>query len=108
MAHHVILLTDAHEPPATELTEALQAVGVVAFIEVLREVEIDASSSAHLDQRRARGPREFEPVPLAVLYEVVPGTDLVEIYSAVEHALSSWPTAPLVACRRPFTGIQRH
>jgi diguanylate cyclase (GGDEF)-like protein len=108
MAHHVILLTDAHEPPAAELTEALQVAGVVAFIEVLREVELDAPNSAHLDQRRAGVPGEFEPVPLAVLYEVVPGTDLVEIYAAVEHALSSWPTAPLVACRRPFTGIQRH
>ena len=37
MAQHIILLTDAHEPPATALTDALHAAGVVALVEVLGE-----------------------------------------------------------------------
>ncbi len=108
MAQHIILLTDAHEPPATALTDALRDAGVVALIEVLREVEHEIGRSAQLLMRAGDISVDFEPAPLAVLYEVVPGTEMVEIYAAVEHAVASWPTSPLVACRRTVPSVQRH
>jgi diguanylate cyclase (GGDEF)-like protein len=105
MSQHVILLTDALEPPAAELTGALQEAGLVAFIEVLREVDISAIRPDPQDISLL--PRELEPAPLAVLYELVPGTEMVEIYAAVEHALALWPGTPLVACRRTLLATQK-
>lgn len=110
MSKYVILLTDAHEAPAYELIEALRIAGVRTLIEGLRDVEIEAALAR---QRRDAGslsanrPPEVEgPPPLAVLYEVVPGADMVELRSAVEHAKAFWPGAPLVACRRQTNGYQ--
>ena len=47
----------------------------------------------------------WEQLPLAVLYEVVPGADLVELHAAIEQANTSWPGTPLIACRRQFSGF---
>ena len=106
MSSHVILLTDAHEAPAYELIEALRAAGVKTLIEGLREVEVEKA----LAQRRKReGLGDSEgPPPLAVLYEVVPGADMVELHTAIDHAKAFWPGAPLVACRRQTNGYQSH
>ena len=106
MSSHVILLTDAHEAPAYELIEALRAAGVKTLIEGLREVEVEKA----LAQRRKReGLGDAEgPPPLAVLYEVVPGADMVELHTAIDHAKAFWPGAPLVACRRQTNGYQSH
>ena len=105
MSSHVILLTDAHEAPAYELIEALRAAGVKTLIEGLREVEVEKA----LAQRQKReGVTDLGPPPLAVLYEVVPGADMVELHTAIDHAKAFWPGAPLVACRRQTNGYQSH
>src|ERR1041385_8348241 len=102
---HVILLTDAHEAPAYELIEALRAAGVKTLIEGLREVEIEVELAR---QRETEAPADSLAPPLAVLYEVVPGADMVELHTAVEHAKAFWPGAPLIACRRHVNGYQSH
>ena len=103
---HVILLTDAHEAPAYDLIEALRAAGVKTLIEGLREVEVEVALAK---QQKREGVRDAEgPPPLAVLYEVVPGADMVELHTAVDHAKAFWPGAPLVACRRQTNGYQSH
>jgi diguanylate cyclase (GGDEF)-like protein len=106
MSSHVILLTDAHEAPAYELIEALRGAGVKTLIEGLREVEVEVALA---QQQKRAGLRDAEgPPPLAVLYEVVPGADMVELHTAVDHAKAFWPGAPLVACRRQTNGYQSH
>jgi len=106
MSSHVILLTDAHEAPAYELIEALRAAGVKTLIEGLREVEVEVALAK---QQKREGMRDAEgPPPLAVLYEVVPGADMVELHTAIDHAKAFWPGAPLVACRRQTNGFQSH
>jgi hypothetical protein len=103
---HVILLTDAHEAPAYELIEALRGAGVKTLIEGLREVEVEVALAK---QQKREGVRDAEgPPPLAVLYEVVPGADMVELHTAIDHAKAFWPGAPLVACRRQTNGYQSH
>jgi diguanylate cyclase (GGDEF)-like protein len=105
MSSHVILLTDAHEAPAYDLIEALRAAGVKTLIEGLREVEVEAA----IAQRQKReGVPDLGPPPLAVLYEVVPGADMVELHTAIDHAKAFWPGAPLIACRRQTNGYQSH
>lgn len=103
MSRHVILLTDAHEAPAYELIEALRQAGVKTLIEGLREVGVDAPVSRRelesLDE-------SWEQAPIAVLYEVVPGADMVELHGAIEQAATSWPGTPLIACRRQLSGFQ--
>ncbi|HEV8366460.1 MAG TPA: sensor domain-containing diguanylate cyclase [Pyrinomonadaceae bacterium] len=104
MSNYVILLTDAHEAPAYELIEALRAAGVKTLIEGLREVEVEVALA---EQRKHQGGTlEQGPPPLAVLYEVVPGADMVELHTAIDHARAFWPGAPLVACRRHSNGYQ--
>ena len=106
MSSHVILLTDAHEAPAYELIEALRGAGVKTLIEGLREVEVE---KALAQQQKREGVLDAEgPPPLAVLYEVVPGADMVELHTAIDHAKAFWPGAPLVACRRQTNGYQSH
>jgi diguanylate cyclase (GGDEF)-like protein len=106
MSSHVILLTDAHEAPAYELIEALRAAGVKTLIEGLREVEVEVALAK---QQKREGVRDSDgPPPLAVLYEVVPGADMVELHTAIDHAKAFWPGAPLVACRRQTNGYQSH
>jgi len=104
MSNYVILLTDAHEAPAYELIESLRAAGVKTLIEGLREVEVEAA----LTQKRRNQTQSDDqnPPPLAVLYEVVPGADMVELHTAIDHARTFWPAAPLVACRRHSNGYQ--
>ncbi|HKO99449.1 MAG TPA: sensor domain-containing diguanylate cyclase [Pyrinomonadaceae bacterium] len=97
MGKHVILLTDAHEAPAYELIEALQIAGVETLIEGLRDAEVEASMSR-------RGPKSYvdhlDQAPIAVLYEVISNVDMVELHGAIEHATTTWPGTPLIACRR--------
>src|SRR5947207_1220601 len=102
MSKYVILLTDAHEAPAYELIEALRIAGVKTLIEGLRDVEIEAAFA----RDRESATEVQGPPPLAVLYEVVPGADMVELRAAVAHAKAFWPGAPLVACRRQVKGYQ--
>jgi diguanylate cyclase (GGDEF)-like protein len=101
MSRHVILLTDAHEAPAYELIEALRLAGVKTLIEGLREARLEGTTP--------RGGREELDTkleqPVAVLYEVIPGADIVELHSAVEQATGSWPGAPLIACRRQYSAF---
>jgi len=102
MSSYVVLLTDAHEAPAFELIEALRAAGVKTLIDGLREVEVEA-----LLARDGKGAPELDtPRPLAVLYEVVPGADMVELRVAIEHAKAFWTGSPLIACRRHLNGYQ--
>src|SRR5580765_1887809 len=104
MSNYVILLTDAHEAPAYELIEALRAAGVKTLIEGLREVEVEVALTR---QQKHQGLADLDgPPPLAVLYEVVPGADMVELHTAINHAKAFWPGAPLVACRRHVNGFQ--
>src|SRR5215203_3910280 len=106
MSSHVILLTDAHEAPAYELIEALRAAGVKTLIEGLREVEVEVALAK---QQKREGVRDSEgPPPLAVLYEVVSGADMVELHTAIDHAKAFWPGVPLIACRRHVYGFQSH
>jgi diguanylate cyclase (GGDEF)-like protein len=97
MSRHVILLTDAHEAPAYELIEALRLAGVTTLIEGIREAHPGAHSGRH---GREEASKELDRQPIAVLYEVVSGADMVELHTAVEHATTSWPGTPLIACRR--------
>lgn len=100
MSRHVILLTDAHEAPAYELIEALRLAGVKTLIEGLR----DAGAVAPVARQAPPSADEiWEQLPLAVLYEVVPGADLVELHAAIEQATTSWPGTPLIACRRQLS-----
>jgi len=104
VSSHVILLTDAHEAPAYELIEALRAAGVKTLIEGLREVEVEVALAR---QQKNQNLSDLDgPPPLAVLYEVVPGADMVELHTAINHAKAFWPGAPLVACRRQTNGYQ--
>lgn len=102
MSSHVILLTDAHEAPAYELIEALRAAGLKTLIEGLREVEVEVVLAR---QQQDQNLSDLDR-PLAVLYEVVPGADMVELHTAVNHAKAFWPGAPLIACRRQTNGYQ--
>ena len=105
MSRHVILLTDAHEAPAYELIEILRAAGVKTLIEGLREVEAELQLAKRQEREGIVEP--IGPPPLAVLYEVVPGADMVELETAIDHAKAFWPGAPLIACRRQLPGYQR-
>ena len=98
MASHVVLLTDAHEAPAYELIEALRSAGVKTLIEGLREVEVELTIARERETQPAS--EALGPPPLAVLYEVVSGADMVELHTAIDHAKAFWPGVPLIACRR--------
>lgn len=102
MLRHVILLTDAHEAPAYELIEALRLAGVKTLIEGLRGAELPAA----LSQSDFESSGDSWQPPIAVLYEVVPGADLVELHAAIAQATTSWPETPLIACRRQLSGFQ--
>jgi hypothetical protein len=102
MMKHVVLLTNAHEAPATALADVLHGAGVAALIEGIREEEQLPIHAPLREGDAVLG--EAAVPPLAVLYEVVPGADMRELYSVIEHAVAVWPNAPLVACRRPVQG----
>src|SRR5436305_2551713 len=98
MTRHIVLLTNAHEAPAASLTDVLQGAGVAAFFEGIRETE----DLAPFLSKSEDDSEDVETLPpIAVLYEVIPGADMRELYSVIEHAHAVWPHAPLVACRRP-------
>jgi len=102
MSRHVILLTDAHEAPAYELIEALRQAGVQTLIEGLRE----GVGGEHSPRYTTATTEDiWEQMPLAVLYEVVPGADMVELQAAIQQATVSWPGTPLIACRRQLSGF---
>lgn len=103
MSRHVILLTDAHEAPAYELIEALRLAGVKTLIEGLREPGVEVP--VQRTDLESVG-ESWEEAPIAVLYEVVGGADMVELHAAIEHATTSWPGTPLIACRRQLSGYQ--
>jgi diguanylate cyclase (GGDEF)-like protein len=108
MMKHVILLTDAHEPPTPALLESLHEAGLRVLIEGLRDVEAEVAA---LSLAHEKGGAKPEP-PLAIVYEVLAGVDALEIHAAIEHALSTWRGVPLVACRdrsnhRPERQLQR-
>ncbi len=73
MSRYVILLTDAHEAPAYELIEALRIAGVKTLIEGLRGSSVEGPRLG-----REAIPPDLER-PIAVLYEVVTGADIVEL-----------------------------
>ena len=105
MSRHVILLTDAHEAPAYELIEALRLSGVQTLIEGLREAEVEAAMSRReSNSSDDLGIHSDEP-PIAVLYEVINGADMVELHAALGHAKNFWPGTPLIACRRQLGGF---
>src|SRR5437762_13931808 len=104
MSTHVVLITDAHEAPAYELIEALRSAGVKTLIEGLREVEIEVELARQKENSGSADELLGAP-PLAVLYEVVSGADMVELHTAVDHAKAFWPGAPLIACRRHINGF---
>jgi len=106
MASHVVLLTDAHEAPAYELIEALRSAGVKTLIEGLREVEVEVALARERESQPTS--EALGPPPLAVLYEVVAGADMVELHTAIDHAKAFWPGVPLIACRRHVYGFQSH
>ncbi|HEY0385707.1 MAG TPA: sensor domain-containing diguanylate cyclase [Pyrinomonadaceae bacterium] len=98
MSKHVILLTDALEPPSPALLEALREASLNVLVEVLRDLTTEVSD---LSQERAGEDGKIES-PLAVLYEVMAGVDTLELHAAIEHARATWKGAPLVACRLPL------
>ncbi|HKP45796.1 MAG TPA: sensor domain-containing diguanylate cyclase [Pyrinomonadaceae bacterium] len=101
MPRHVILLTDAHEAPAYELIEALRLAGVQTLIEGLREAGVEA----RLTRRAAATVDQVQELPVAILYEVFAGADVVELNAAVDHARKLWPGTPIIACRRHVPGF---
>lgn len=102
MTRHVVLLTDANEAPAPVLVEALREAGLVVFVEGLREAEVAARVA--LKAMHGPEPRYDAPQPVAVLYEVYPGANTVELHAVLEHAQSIWPRTPLIACRHKANG----
>lgn len=100
---HVILLTSAHESPATLLLDLMRGAGIDTLIEVLREEQpedLRAVPPKH-------SPGEESDHPLAVLWEVVADANMEEMRGAVRHAADIWPGVPLVACRRPASEYER-
>lgn len=105
MQRHVILLTDAHEAPAHELIDALSQAGVLTLIEGLREAGAEVTVSRREIERQGELlDHEEAQAPVALLYEVSAGADLVELQAAIEHAKAFWLGTPLIACRRQSSG----
>ncbi|HYO92539.1 MAG TPA: sensor domain-containing diguanylate cyclase, partial [Pyrinomonadaceae bacterium] len=102
MTRHVVLLTDAHGAPAPVLVETLREAGLLVCVEGLRGAEV----AARVALKAMHGPEEHYDgsQPVAVLYEVHPGVNTVELHAVLEHAQSIWPGAPLVACRHNANG----
>lgn len=103
MTRHVILLTDAQEAPHPALVETLREAGMTVFIEGLREAEV-AARVARKEERAPSAGSDEAAQPVAVLYEVYPGVEAVELHAVREHVQSIWPRTPLVACRHKANG----
>ena len=82
---HVILLKGEHEYPAPALLDAL------------REAGVGATVSSCVTASNGNGAGES---PLALIYEVADGADVMEVHAVVARASEAYPHAPLVACRR--------
>ncbi|MBC8031478.1 MAG: sensor domain-containing diguanylate cyclase [Pyrinomonadaceae bacterium] len=107
MQRHVILLTEAHEAPAYELIESLRLAGVTTLIEGLREAGAERTVSRREVERHGDLlDQQSDQTPIAVLYEVIAGADMVELQAAIEHARTFWLDTPLIACRRQSSGYQ--
>jgi diguanylate cyclase (GGDEF)-like protein len=107
MPRHVILLTDAHEAPAYDLIESVRLAGVTTLIEGLREAGAEATvTRREVERHGALLVHQSDQSPIAVLYEVVDGADMVELQAAIEHSRTYWTDTPLIACRRQSTGYQ--
>ena len=81
-----------------------------ALIDSLREADVGACvSRAEADNGggRAGGDAAGAERPLAVLYGLADGADVLELHAAVERAASEWPQVPLVACRSCLSGVGR-
>lgn len=102
MTKQVILLADPHEVPERPLTEVLRDAGISVLLDhspyALSERRVAAEGNGHAAPRPPEGEEEF-PLPLAVLYEVEAGANVLEVNALVEHVLATWPGAPLVALR---------
>jgi diguanylate cyclase (GGDEF)-like protein len=86
---HVILLKEEHEYPAPALLDALREAGVGATV---------ASRARVVSGGNGSGAQESPP--LAVIYEVADGADVVEVHAAIARASEAYPHVALVACRR--------
>lgn len=81
---HVILLKDEHAYPAPALLDALREAGVGATFAAYLPVPGGADADS----------------PLAVIYEVADGADVMKIHAALARIGDAYPQAALVACRR--------
>ena len=97
---HVIVLNADHGRRGLALIDALREAGVGACA---------ANGAANGNGRQPHdGGGDFAPArPLAVLYEVADGADVLELVAAVERAASEWPRVPVVACRGCSNGDAR-
>jgi len=89
---YVVILSSVHEFPSPPLLDALRAAGVATT------TVTDATAAAFA--RLMHDSDEMSAPPLAVLYEVVAETDVASLHAATNRASTTWPGAPLVACRR--------
>ncbi|HEV7859276.1 MAG TPA: GGDEF domain-containing protein [Pyrinomonadaceae bacterium] len=114
MTKQVILLADAHTPPAPGLSEVLRDAGICLLTDSLPGASREQLSAELQERAAVKGSaEEFDasegacpsvnsdevPLPLAVLYEVADGANVLLVHAVVEHALAAWPGAPLVALR---------
>ena len=94
---HVILYNGADETAARGIVEALRAAGVSAASACGPGLAPDPSQAPPQTAAPAGKP---EASPLAVLFDVVAGSDMAELHAGVVRAASAWPGVPLVACQR--------
>ena len=99
---HVILLTSAHEAPATLLLDYLRTAGIETLIDVLRELPLADMPTTPSHKIEVESDR-----PMAVLWEVMADANLEEMRIAVRYASEIWPNTALVACRRPANEYER-
>jgi diguanylate cyclase (GGDEF)-like protein len=115
MTKQVILLVDARTTLAHGLNEVLRDAGICLLTDSLPEatraqpgapesgnaVEETSAPAYPVNESACPPAMKFEdvPLPLALLYEVAAGANVLLVHSVVEHALVAWPGAPLVALR---------
>src|SRR2546423_9871712 len=88
---YVVLLSGAECAPGRGLGEALREAG-------LSFVAVGAGNGSH-KQEAARIREEWESEPLAVLFNLAAGSELLELHARVSRAAAAWPGVALVACR---------
>ncbi|HEX8475636.1 MAG TPA: sensor domain-containing diguanylate cyclase [Pyrinomonadaceae bacterium] len=90
-----------HEQPAGALLDVLRDAGITM---TTVDAGVAAATSGHAvsgngDGAGDEGSSPLSP-PLAVLYEIGLGVDVVKLHADVCNATTAWPSTPLVACRR--------